>query len=399
MDKRRSALVFALVLCASVLYPQLRAAASAEESAGIPFGDPAHAAFFNYQYYKLARGVPGETPASWAALSTSQRCKKVKDDEAFLAAKRTELLAKQAKGQLTEQEKAFLTMVWGPSLVDLRRPRQKQPAASKDSPAAKAVAEVSGQVEGVQGNWGLAFDGSGSLGSGAVSAVDAGPSVSTARARETSAAAPKMDAAGDFRRTYALKTVDEEAVLPEGEAPKESGNNTPWAAIGLIGAATAAGGGLLLARRKQGFAAPEAEPEFPFIKESLNAKGSPASYTIAGDCNCTCHGNCGCTCTYDCACTCTCTCNGYCGCTCTHTCNDCGCTCTCTYDCTMTCAGDCGCTTTCSDCGCTSTQACGCTADFVCAKDCGCTATCGADCGCTSTVECGCTTDFGGGRP
>ena len=268
LSNRRSMLMFGVILLAAALYPSIKTMAAPDES--IPFGDPAHAAFFNYQYYKLARGVPGETPASWAALSTSQRCKKVKDDEAFLAAKRTELLKKQAKGQLTEQEKAFLTMVWGPSLVDLRRPRQKQPAASKDSPAAKAVAEVSGQVEGVQGNWGLAFDGSGSLGSGAVSAVDAGPSVSTARARETSAAAPKMDAAGDFRRTYALKTVDEEAVLPEGEAPKESGNNTPWAAIGLISAAAALGGGLLLVKRKQGL---EGEDEFPAIKESLIARG------------------------------------------------------------------------------------------------------------------------------
>ena len=163
---KRQVLIFLIVgLCLSGLYPygtsraESKAGNSQETAADIPFNDPAHVFYFNYQSYLVKHGKDGTTSETWQVLPGPERAKKVAEGEAFLKKLHSELLAKD---NLSSNEIELFQAVWGKSEAegDTGRILHSAVAGEKSIPVQKVNA-VSKNLEGFQKkeNWNLLFDG------------------------------------------------------------------------------------------------------------------------------------------------------------------------------------------------------------------------------------------------
>jgi hypothetical protein len=134
----------------------------------IPFNDPVHQSYFNYQDYLVKHGQNGETKESWAQLPATVRADKIARGEADLNTLRSKL---QAKTELSVGEMELWQAVWGDLFIKVDSEKDASHAVVTHpesvpmaAPADKISAlndNLSKNLETLQrsGDWGHLFDG------------------------------------------------------------------------------------------------------------------------------------------------------------------------------------------------------------------------------------------------
>jgi hypothetical protein len=307
--------------------------ASEHSEGGIPFNNPTHREFFNYQVFLQQHGLVGETAESWGKLSQDKHVKRVRAGESFISKKLQELFSKKS---LTSEDIDFIKTVYGDEFAatnsKARTALDKRLFKSEAGTLQGALLTRINKLGGSRADWNTVFDGSRQ--GGAIVAPVFVHGITRGRSNHS-----QMTGQGEW-----IQVNGNAVASPLSNRKAEPSHSklplTP------IGAAILAGSGyalyLLKRRNSKNKNADLNEFDLDVRLGEGNDQFLVAGYSGNVGCTNTCSQSCGGSCDGSCGNSCggTCgqgTCGGTCGDTCGNTCGD-----TCGNTCGDTCGGTCG---------------------------------------------------------